>query len=149
MRYDGSDVQNLPRRSDSICVDFVSAALAAAASSAEAQVRAPGVGGSASRVSHWCDWRNGTADCAASARTGASGDGVRPRSGEVADRACEFAGGEGDVLDYATVESAMRRQDAVLSALGHKRFLYPNKIQSEGTRNILRDDGVRRATPDL
>ena len=45
---------------------------------------------------------------------------------------------KGDVLDYATVESAMRGQDAVLSALGHKRFLYPNKIQSDGMRNILR-----------
>ena len=45
---------------------------------------------------------------------------------------------KGDVLDYATVEAAMRGQDAVLSALGHKRFMYPNKIQSEGMRNILR-----------
>jgi nucleoside-diphosphate-sugar epimerase len=45
---------------------------------------------------------------------------------------------KGDVLDYATVESAMRGQDAVLSALGHKRFLYPNKIQSDGMDNILR-----------
>ena len=45
---------------------------------------------------------------------------------------------QGDVLDYATVEEAMRGQDAVLSALGHKRFMYPNKIQSEGMRNILR-----------
>jgi nucleoside-diphosphate-sugar epimerase len=44
---------------------------------------------------------------------------------------------QGDVLDYATVEAAMPGQDAVLSALGHKRFLYPNKIQSEGMRNIL------------
>jgi uncharacterized protein YbjT (DUF2867 family) len=45
---------------------------------------------------------------------------------------------QGDVLDYATVEAAMRGQDAVLSALGHKRFFYPNKIQSVGMRNILR-----------
>jgi putative NADH-flavin reductase len=45
---------------------------------------------------------------------------------------------KGDVLDYPTVEAAMRGQDAVLSALGHKRFMYPNKIQSEGMRNILR-----------
>lgn len=45
---------------------------------------------------------------------------------------------KGDVLDYATVESAVRGQDAVLSALGHKRFFYPNRIQSEGMRNILR-----------
>jgi nucleoside-diphosphate-sugar epimerase len=44
----------------------------------------------------------------------------------------------GDVLDYASVESAMRGQSAVLCALGHKRFFYPNKIQSNGMGNILR-----------
>ena len=44
----------------------------------------------------------------------------------------------GDVLDYESVEAAMRGQSAVLSALGHKRFFYPNKIQSDGMRNILR-----------
>ena len=45
---------------------------------------------------------------------------------------------KGDVLDYATVESAMRGQEAVLSALGHRKFYRPTKIQSEGMRNILR-----------
>jgi nucleoside-diphosphate-sugar epimerase len=45
---------------------------------------------------------------------------------------------KGDVLDYASVEPAMRGQSAVLCALGHKRFFYPNKIQSNGMRNILR-----------
>jgi nucleoside-diphosphate-sugar epimerase len=45
---------------------------------------------------------------------------------------------KGNVLDYASVESAMRGQSAVLCALGHKRFFYPNKIQSNGMRNILR-----------
>ena len=44
----------------------------------------------------------------------------------------------GDVLDYASLEAAMAGQDAVLSALGHKRFLFPTWILSEGTRNILR-----------
>ena len=44
----------------------------------------------------------------------------------------------GDVMDYASVEAAMRGQDAVLCALGHKRFFYPTNILSEGTRNILR-----------
>jgi putative NADH-flavin reductase len=44
----------------------------------------------------------------------------------------------GNVLDYASVEQAMRGQDAVLSALGHKRFFYPTRILSEGTRNLLR-----------
>jgi putative NADH-flavin reductase len=45
---------------------------------------------------------------------------------------------QGDVLDYASVETAVRGQDAVLSALGHKRFFYPTRILSKGTRNILR-----------
>lgn len=45
---------------------------------------------------------------------------------------------QGDVLDYATVESAMRGQDAVLSALGHLKFYRPTRIQSDGMRNILR-----------
>lgn len=44
----------------------------------------------------------------------------------------------GNVLDYASVERAMQGQNAVLSALGHKRFFYPTRILSEGTRNILR-----------
>ncbi len=30
----------------------------------------------------------------------------------------------GDVLDYSDVEEAVRGQDAVISALGHKRFLF-------------------------
>lgn len=45
---------------------------------------------------------------------------------------------EGDVLDYDSVEAAMRGQEAVVSALGHKRFFYPTRILSRGTRNILR-----------
>jgi len=44
----------------------------------------------------------------------------------------------GNVLDDATVDAAMRGQEAVLSALGHKRYFYPTRILSEGTRNILR-----------
>jgi putative NADH-flavin reductase len=44
----------------------------------------------------------------------------------------------GDVLDYSTVEKAVRAQDAVISALGHKRFFVPTRILSEGTRNVLR-----------
>jgi putative NADH-flavin reductase len=53
----------------------------------------------------------------------------------------------GDVLDLASVEAAMRGQDAVVSALGHKRFFYPTRILSEGTKNILRamkSEGVKR-----
>ncbi len=45
---------------------------------------------------------------------------------------------QGDVLDPGSVEAAMRGQQAVLSALGHKRYFSPTRILSEGTRNILR-----------
>ncbi len=41
----------------------------------------------------------------------------------------------------------MEGQEAVLSALGHTRFLYPTRILSDGTRNILRameTHGARR-----
>lgn len=44
----------------------------------------------------------------------------------------------GDVLDQGSVDAAMRGQEAVLSALGHKRYFSPTRILSEGTRNILR-----------
>lgn len=44
----------------------------------------------------------------------------------------------GDVLDAASVEAAMRGQDAVLCALGHKRYFQPTRILSTGTRNLLR-----------
>lgn len=53
----------------------------------------------------------------------------------------------GDVLDPARVSAAMTGQDAVVSALGHKRFFYPTRILSEGTRNLLsamESHGVRR-----
>lgn len=44
----------------------------------------------------------------------------------------------GDVLETSSLDAAMRGQDAVVSALGHKRFFYPTSILSEGTRNIVR-----------
>jgi putative NADH-flavin reductase len=53
----------------------------------------------------------------------------------------------GDVLDPASVEAAVRGRDAVLCALGHKRWFYPNRILSEGTRNLIaamESQGVRR-----
>jgi putative NADH-flavin reductase len=53
----------------------------------------------------------------------------------------------GNVLDGDSIAEAMRGQDAVLSALGHKRYFPPNRILSEGTRNVLRAmeaQGVRR-----
>jgi putative NADH-flavin reductase len=45
---------------------------------------------------------------------------------------------QGDVLDYGSVDAVMQDQEAVLSALGHKRYLYPTRILSDGTRHILR-----------
>jgi putative NADH-flavin reductase len=53
----------------------------------------------------------------------------------------------GDVLDYPSIEAAVRGQDAVLSALGHRQFFRPTRTVSEGTRNVLRAmdaHGVRR-----
>lgn len=51
---------------------------------------------------------------------------------------------KGDVLDEATVAAAVRGQDAVMSALGHKRFFLPTRILSDGTRNILRAMAAHR-----
>jgi putative NADH-flavin reductase len=54
---------------------------------------------------------------------------------------------EGDVLEYATVDAAVRGHDAVLCALGHKRWFYPTRILSAGTANVIRameTHGVRR-----
>lgn len=44
----------------------------------------------------------------------------------------------GDVLDYPSVDEAVEGQQAVISALGHKRFFGPTRILSDGTRNLLR-----------
>ena len=54
---------------------------------------------------------------------------------------------EGNVLDYDSVERAVIGKDAVLSALGHKRWIIPTTILSEGTSNIIRameKHGVKR-----
>ena len=54
---------------------------------------------------------------------------------------------QGDVLDYASVAAAVQGQDAVVSALGHRRLFVPSRVQSEGTQNVLRamkEHGVRR-----
>jgi putative NADH-flavin reductase len=54
---------------------------------------------------------------------------------------------QGDVLDYRSLGTAVVGQGAVLSALGHKRWFYPNRILSTGTRNLVRAmeaHGVRR-----
>jgi putative NADH-flavin reductase len=44
---------------------------------------------------------------------------------------------KGNVLDYEKVQEAVSGQDAVLSALGHRRFFIKTNILSEGTRNII------------
>jgi putative NADH-flavin reductase len=54
---------------------------------------------------------------------------------------------QGNVLDERSIDAAMRGQEAVVSALGHKRFFYPTGILSDGTRNVVRameTHGVRR-----
>jgi uncharacterized protein YbjT (DUF2867 family) len=53
----------------------------------------------------------------------------------------------GDVLDKPSLEQAIRGSDAVVCALGHKRWFYPNRILSAGTQNIvdvMKAAGVRR-----
>lgn len=54
---------------------------------------------------------------------------------------------KGNVLDMENVRKAVAGQEAVLSALGHKRFFIKTKILSEGTRNIIHamhENGVSR-----
>ena len=54
---------------------------------------------------------------------------------------------KGDVLDYNSVEDAVKGRHAVLSALGHKRWLIITSILSQGTKNIIvamEKHGVKR-----
>lgn len=44
---------------------------------------------------------------------------------------------KGNVLDFESVQKAVAGQDAVLSALGHKRFFIYTSTLSEGTKNIV------------
>jgi len=48
----------------------------------------------------------------------------------------------GNVLNPESVNSVVKGQDAVLCALGHKRWFYPNNILSQGTKNII--DAMQR-----
>jgi uncharacterized protein YbjT (DUF2867 family) len=53
----------------------------------------------------------------------------------------------GDVLVPGSIDEAARGQDAVMSALGHRKLFPPSRILSDGTRNVLRAmdaHGVRR-----
>ncbi len=54
---------------------------------------------------------------------------------------------EGDVMRPPSLDAAVAGQDAVLSALGHKQWFYPNRILSDGTANLIaamERHGVRR-----
>lgn len=54
---------------------------------------------------------------------------------------------KGDVLIPESLENPFRGQDAVLSALGHKRFFIKTTILSRGTKNIINamnNNGVKR-----
>ncbi len=54
---------------------------------------------------------------------------------------------EGNVLDADSLDAAMRGKDAVLCALGHKRWILPTRILSDGTANIvhaMERHGVKR-----
>jgi len=44
---------------------------------------------------------------------------------------------KGNVLALDSFEKAIKEHDAVLSALGHKRFIIPTSILSKGTINII------------
>jgi len=53
----------------------------------------------------------------------------------------------GDVMDEGSLATAIEGHDAVLSALGHRRYYSPAGVLSRGTANILRTmevHGVRR-----
>lgn len=43
----------------------------------------------------------------------------------------------GDVMDAASVDAAMSGHDAVLVAIGHRRYLGPSHILSRGTQHIV------------
>jgi len=49
---------------------------------------------------------------------------------------------QGNVLDPVSIEVAVKGQDAVLSALGHKRWIIPSSILSQGTRIVV--DAMKR-----
>jgi putative NADH-flavin reductase len=66
----------------------------------------------------------------------------RPRGLDEEHAALRLA--RGDVLDADSLHAAVAGQDAVLCALGHKRFFYPNRILSRGTENLIEAMGRRR-----
>ncbi len=54
---------------------------------------------------------------------------------------------QGNILDFDKVKEVVNGQDAVLSALGHKRFFIPTSILSKGTEHMIQameEQGVKR-----
>ncbi len=54
---------------------------------------------------------------------------------------------QGNVLERESLNKVVLGQDAVLSALGHKRFILPSTVLTEGTRNLIaamKQEGVKR-----
>ncbi len=54
---------------------------------------------------------------------------------------------KGNILQSEEVAAAVKGQEAVLSALGHKRFFVPSSILSKGTANLIKtmeEQDVRR-----
>ncbi len=54
---------------------------------------------------------------------------------------------KGNVLEYACVDRVVSGKDAVLSALGHKKWFFKTTILSEGTKNLItamEKHGVKR-----
>ena len=55
-------------------------------------------------------------------------------------------------MGTSSLDRAVRGQDAVLCALGHRRFYPPSRILSDGTRNLIgamEAHGVRRHGPGV
>ncbi len=59
------------------------------------------------------------------------------RPGKVAIKHERLTVVRGNVLDPASLEAVMPGHDAVLSALGHKRWFIKTTILSEGTKNVI------------
>ncbi len=59
----------------------------------------------------------------------------RPEKFSIQHEALRVMGG--DVLDPGAVDAAVASQEAVLSCLGHKRWMIPTRILSRGTENLL------------
>jgi putative NADH-flavin reductase len=67
--------------------------------------------------------------------------------GKIKTRHRRLSVAQGDVLDPPSIERAIAGHDAVLCALGHKRFFIKTSILSRGTANIIaamKGHGIKR-----